>query len=145
MNKLLGVIFLTLMSSISFAQVGDSPIGTWQTVDEEGQKKALVQISQDPNGNLRGRILKLQQKPGALCVKCEGDKKDKPIEGMSIMWGLKKAQENNKWEDGAILDPSNGKTYNLKAELIENGQKFKLRGFLGISLLGRTQIWTRVQ
>lgn len=120
-----------------------SPVGTWQTIDEDGQKKAVVRISQDPNGNLRGVIVKLNQKPGALCDKCPGDKKGKPIEGMSIIWSLKPNGEN-KWSEGAILDPQSGSTYNLKAELLPGGKKFELRGFRGVSLLGRTQVWTRI-
>lgn len=126
-----------------FAAFAASPVGNWQTVDENGQKKAVVRITQDPNGNLRGVITKLIQKPGALCEKCPGDKKGKPIEGMSIIWSLK-PEGSNTWSEGAILDPQSGSTYNLKAELKDGGKRFELRGFRGVSLLGRTQVWTRI-
>lgn len=137
------IILSLSLFALPFSAIAASPIGHWQTVDEEGQKKAVVKISQDPNGDLRGVITKLNQKPGTLCEKCTGDKKGKPIEGMSIIWSLKPDGDNT-WSEGAILDPASGSVYNLKAELIENGQKFELRGFRGVSLLGRTQIWTRV-
>lgn len=137
------LIFSLGLMAFPFAVMAASPIGNWQTVDEDGQKKAVVTISQDANGDLRGVIIKLNQKPGAICHKCPGDKKDQPIEGMSIIWSLKPDGEN-KWSDGAILDPQSGSTYNLKAELLDNGKKFELRGFRGVSLLGRTQVWTRI-
>lgn len=142
MKKIFLALGLAVIPMIGLAQ-NASPIGTWQSVDEDGSKKAVVRITQDANGDLRGTIIKLNQKPGALCVKCKGDKKDKPIEGMSVIWSLKKVGDNQ-WGKGAIFDPNKGETYNLKAELIENGQKLKLRGFLGVSLLGRTQTWNRI-
>lgn len=143
MKKLLSVLLLAAIPTLGMAQA-NSPVGTWQSVDEEGAKKAVVKITQDANGDLRGTIIKLNQKPGALCEKCKGDKKGKPIEGMDIIWSLKKVGDNA-WAEGAILDPAKGETYNLKAELIDNGQKLKLRGFIGVSLFGRTQTWDRVQ
>lgn len=142
MKKLLAGMVLMSAPLWVMAQT-NTPIGTWQSVDEDGAKKAVVKITQDSNGDLRGTIIKLNQKPGALCEKCEGDKKGKPIEGMSIIWSLKKVGDNA-WGEGAIMDPSNGKTYKLKAEMAEGGQKLKLRGFIGVSLFGRTQTWNRI-
>lgn len=137
------IILSLSLVALPFSALAASPVGNWQTVDEDGQKKAVVRITQDPNGDLRGVITKLIQKPGAICEKCPGDKKGKPIEGMSIIWSLK-SEGDNKWSEGAILDPQSGSTYNLKAELKEGGKKFELRGFRGVSLLGRTQVWTRI-
>lgn len=143
MKKLL--VGMTLAIAPMWVMAQDmSPLGRWQSVDEDGAKKAVVEITQDANGDLRGTIIKLNQKPGALCEKCEGDKKGKPIEGMSIIWSLKKVGDNA-WGDGAIMDPSNGKTYKLKAEMAEGGKKLKLRGFIGVSLFGRTQTWDRIE
>lgn len=142
MKKGLLALYLALTPLAAMAQ-NTSPLGTWQSIDEDGAKKAVVRITQDQNGDLRGTIIKLNQKPGAICVKCKGDKKDKPIEGMSIIWALKKVGDN-KWGEGTILDPAKGEVYSLKAELIEKGQKLKLRGFMGVSLLGRTQVWSRI-
>ncbi|MFM7144540.1 MAG: DUF2147 domain-containing protein [Alphaproteobacteria bacterium] len=80
--------------------------------------------------------------PNGLCRHCEGDRKDKPIEGMQILWGLKK--DGDVYDGGEILDPKNGKIYSAKVKLQDGGQKLDVYGFLGFSLLGRTQTWVRV-
>lgn len=143
MKKLLMGVVLATTPLWAMAQ-NITPLGKWQSVDENGAKKAVVEITQDANGDLRGTIIKLNQKPGAICEQCKGDKKGKPIEGMAIIWSLKKAGDNE-WNNGAIMDPSNGKTYKLKAEMIDGGKKLKLRGFIGVSLFGRTQTWERIE
>lgn len=130
-------------TALSWAQ--GSPVGQWQTFDEDsGAKKAIVQITQLQSGELIGKVVKLIQKPGAICEKCDGNRKNKPIEGMTILWGLL-PDGDNEWDDGEIFDPQSGKTYSLKAELSDDGQTLELRGYLGLSLLGRTQTWKRVK
>lgn len=120
-----------------------SAAGTWKTIDDKsGQPKALVQITEDANGVLSGKIVKLFANPTAVCSKCEGDNKDKPVVGMTFLWGLKKSGEDL-YENGKILDPHEGSVYSSKAKLIDGGSKLEVRGFLGISLLGRTQTWIR--
>ena len=74
---------------------------------------------------------------------CDGDRKGKPVNGMTILWGLKK--DGDSWANGKILDPHNGKVYSAKMKLVEGGRKLEVRGFLGVSLLGRTQVWERQQ
>lgn len=131
-----------LAATLAWAQ--SSPAGQWQTFDDDsGAKKAVVKIMQLQSGELVGKIEKLLQKPGAVCQQCSGSKKGKPIEGMTILWGLKPSGDNE-WSDGEILDPQNGKTYSLKAKLSADGKTLELRGYLGISLLGRTQTWQRI-
>lgn len=120
--------------------------GTWKTIDDEtGDVKSLVEIT-EANGQLTGKIVKLFRKPDEdqdpKCDKCSGDKKDKPIMGLQILWGLTK-ESDNRWSGGEIMDPKKGKTYSCKIELIEDGKKLKVRGFMGFSLLGRTQTWER--
>ena len=130
-------------TALSWAQ--GSPAGQWQTFDEDsGAKKAIVQITQLQSGELIGKVIKLIQKPGAKCVNCDGSRKNKPIEGMTILWGLQPDGENE-WDDGEIFDPHSGKTYSLKVELSDDGQTLELRGYLGFSLLGRTQTWKRIK
>lgn len=123
-----------------------SALGQWKTIDDEtGATKSIVEIS-ETDGKLVGKVIKLFKKPeedqNPKCDKCSGDRKDQPVIGMTILWDMKKKDEH-KWSDGHILDPKNGKTYSCKIELIEDGKKIKVRGFLGISLLGRSQIWER--
>lgn len=121
----------------------DSIDGTWKTIDDETkQAKALVLITTDVNGETSGKVTKLLLKPYAICEKCEGEKKDQAIEGMTILWGLKKQGENS-WGDGKILDPKSGKVYSARAKLIEDGKRLDVRGYVGFSLLGRSQVWER--
>ena len=120
----------------------DSPVGLWQSIDDAtGKPKALIRISES-GGVLAGRIEKLlSDKPDATCEKCEGDLQNKPIAGMTIVQGLKKGEE---WyQDGTILDPSNGKTYRCRLKTIDGGGKLEVRGYIGSPLLGRTQTWVR--
>lgn len=121
-------------------------VGVWKTIDDEtGAVKSLVEIS-EAGGQFSGKISKLFIKTDEdqypECDKCPGDKKNKPLIGLEILWGLKKESEN-KWSGGEIMDPKKGKVYSCKMELMDDGKKLKVRGFLGFSLLGRTQIWER--
>ncbi|WP_024301363.1 DUF2147 domain-containing protein [Pseudogulbenkiania sp. MAI-1] len=116
--------------------------GTWKTIDDETkQAKALVQISEGADGQLSGKIVKLFSKPDAVCEKCDGANKGKPVNGLTILWGLKKDGEG--WNGGEILDPKSGKVYSAKMKLVDGGNKLEVRGFLGVALLGRTQVWER--
>jgi uncharacterized protein (DUF2147 family) len=123
----------------------DTPIGIWKTIDDNGGAvRAVVEISQ-VGGSLQGKILEAFPRPGetpkTLCDKCDGERKNQPIVGMTFLWGLK--QDGETWRGGEILDPENGSVYDAKMKLIEDGQKLEVRGFLGLALLGRTQIWVR--
>ena len=121
----------------------DSPVGLWKNIDDRtGEAKALVRI-EEVDGELRGRIESVLT-PGradAVCEQCEGDLKDKPIRGMQILEGLRKA--GDWWEGGTILDPNNGKSYRSQLRTIEGGSKLEVRGFIGMPILGRTQTWVR--
>ncbi len=144
--KLTSFIAALLLGCISLtALAGDSPIGLWRTVDDKsGREKSLVRIA-EVNGELRGTIEKLfrepDEDPNPNCEKCPGEKKNKPVIGMTILTGLKK--DNNQWTGGEILDPQNGKIYRCKMWLEDKGRELHVRGFIGVALLGRTQIWIR--
>lgn len=118
--------------------------GTWKTIDDKtGQPKALVQI-EERGGKLYGKILQLfnPSRPNPTCDKCQGPRKGKPITGMTILSDLKPAS-NGEWDKGEILDPQSGNTYRCKLRLIEGGSKLDVRGYIGVSALGRSQIWIR--
>lgn len=141
MSILVSILFFNIFV---FAQ--SSPVGMWKTIDDEtNQPKSIIQIF-EKDGQLYGKIERLFRKvhedQNPKCDKCSGDKKDQLIIGMQILNGLKKDTDSD-WIDGEILDPNNGKTYSCKVALIEDGKKLKVRGFIGFSLLGRTQIWDR--
>ena len=121
----------------------DSPVGLWKTIDEATkQPKALIRIS-DQGGALVGRIEKIlvPNAGDAVCDQCTDQRKDKPIQGMTILSGLKK--EGQEWTGGEILDPNNGKVYKAMAKLADGGRKLEVRGFVGIPTIGRTQSWLR--
>lgn len=137
-------VSVILLASWAFAS--SSVLGTWKTIDDEtGSVKSLVEIYES-SGEFKGKIVKLFRKEdedqNPRCDKCDGDKKNQPLVGLEILWGLKK-ESDVKWIDGKIMDPKNGKTYSCKMELHDGGKRLKVRGFLGISLLGRTQVWER--
>ena len=134
---------LLLGAGAAFA-ASNSPVGTWKTIDDKThQPKSIVQIT-EVNGELQGKVLQVLQSdegPHPLCKECDGERKDKPVEGMVIMWGVK--PDGDEWDGGKILDPKNGKTYKVKLKTIENGTKLDVHGYIGFSLLGRSQVWER--
>ena len=146
-TKLLALLLLALpLSAISQNMAAqNTPVGTWTTIDDKTQKpKSVVEIYQAKDGSLAGRVTEILQSdrgPNPICDKCSGDRKDKPVKGMVILWGIR--QKGDTWEGGQILDPKNGKTYSVKVTPVEGGKKLDVRGFMGFSMLGRTQTWVR--
>ena len=124
-----------------------SPVGLWKTIDDEtGKPKALIRITEN-GGELQGKIEKLFREPSAeqnpKCDKCEGARKDQPIIGMAIVSGLKK--DGDGYTGGEILDPKSGKVYKSKASLSDGGKKFNVRGYVGMPMFGRSQVWVRAE
>mgnify|MGYP005855363989 CR=1 FL=1 len=122
--------------------LANSLVGKWTTIDDKtGKKRAVVQLSLH-NGELRGTIVKVYQQKGdqGICANCPGKFKNKPIEGLTFLWGLKNNGKDT-WTGGHILDPKSGKTY--RAKLSMQGNKLYVRGYVGLSMLGRTQVWVR--
>jgi uncharacterized protein (DUF2147 family) len=130
---------------VALAQEATSPVGLWRSIDDEtGKPKALVRIV-EANGEFRGRIEKLFRDPGEeqnpRCEKCEGQLKDQPIIGMTIVSGMKR--DGAEFRGGQILDPASGKVYKSKMSLTDGGKKLEVRGYVGVPMLGRTQTWIR--
>lgn len=126
-----------------FFLLAQSPVGVWKTIDDEtGEAKSHIEIF-EKDGKLFGKVVKLLQKPAdTKCDKCPGAKKDQLILGMVILEDME--QDGEQWEDGEILDPTNGKTYNCKLWLDEdNPDVLKLRGY--IAFFYRTQQWFRIK
>ncbi|MGE3919592.1 MAG: DUF2147 domain-containing protein [Gammaproteobacteria bacterium] len=123
-----------------------SPVGTWTTIDDKsGKPRAVVEIV-DNGGVISGTIVKTYPEPGdtPTCEKCPGKFKNQNIVGLQFLWGLKPKGEN-KWAGGHILDPKIGEIYSCQITLSKDGNKLNVRGFIGFSLLGRTQVWHRNQ
>ncbi|MCI0672688.1 MAG: DUF2147 domain-containing protein [Myxococcaceae bacterium] len=146
MTRLL-ILASLLFSGVALAQ--ETPVGVWKTIDDATKKeKSLVRITES-NGVITGRIEKLldpTSKQDAVCDKCSDERKNQPILGMTIIRNVKKSpHEKDLWESGDILDPNNGQVYRVLLKPIEGGKKLEVRGYIGIPLLGRTQIWIRAE
>lgn len=121
-----------------------TPVGLWKTIDDEtGKPRSLVRIT-EVNGELQATVekgLKKDDTGEAICDKCTDHRKDQKIIGMVIASGLKK--DGDVYRGGKILDPTKGKEYKCKMTLSEDGQTLEVRGYIGFSLLGRSQTWLR--
>jgi len=122
-----------------------SPAGRWKTVDDAtGKVKSIVDI-REQNGKLYGTIEKLFDPPvpHPTCYLCSGVMKDRPLVGLQVLWGFE--QDGRQWSGGEVLDPETGKIYHASLMLEDSGRKLRLRGYIGIPLLGRTEHWQRAE
>ena len=136
---------LLSIAPLASAFAADTPVGLWKNIDDEtGKPKALIRITEN-DGAFQGQIEKLYREPNEdqnpKCDKCEGARKDQPIVGMVILSGLKK--DGDEFNGGEILDPKNGKVYKAKMHLTDAGKKLNVRGYIGMPMLGRSQVWVR--
>lgn len=141
-KQLLTVFFVAFLGL--FTTQAQSVVGKWKTVDDEtGEAKSIVEITES-GGKIYGKVVEILNpaKKNAKCKDCAGEDKDKPILGLTIIKGLKKSGEE--YTDGKILDPNKGKLYKCTVKL-DGNDKLNVRGYVGISLIGRTQTWSRVR
>ena len=135
---------IALLACPLFANAQDTPVGRWKTVDDAtGKVKSVVEIHRAKDGTFAGRvaeILDTKDGPNPACDQCKGALKNKPIKGMTILWGLKPDGKGG-WNGGTVLDPENGKTYKSKLELLEGGKKLGMSGC--IAFICRQQVWVR--
>jgi len=140
---------LRLLVALAFAFLyapallaASTPTGMWTTIDDKtGGKRAVVSLD-IVDGTLNGTIVRVfrQKEDTGICSKCSGGLKDKPIEGLQFLWGLKD-KGDGVWSGGQILDAKTGKIYRVKLTMKKN--KLYVRGYVGLSMLGRTQVWVR--
>ncbi|PTT75699.1 MULTISPECIES: DUF2147 domain-containing protein [Chryseobacterium] len=137
MRKLLLTFALSLVGVMSFAQIE----GKWKTIDDETkQAKSIVEIYKKGDQYF-GKITQLLIKPAnPNCTACKDDRKNKPIQGMEIIRGLKK--DGDEFTGGTITDPKTGKTY--KCTITRSGDNLNVRGYIGLSFIGRSQTWQKV-
>ena len=136
---------ITALLSIAPAFAAETPVGLWKNIDDEtGKPKALIRITEN-DGAFQGQIEKLYREANEdqnpKCDKCEGARKDQPIVGMVILSGLKK--DGEEFNGGEIVDPKNGKVYKAKMHMTDAGKKLNVRGYIGMPMLGRSQVWVR--
>jgi uncharacterized protein (DUF2147 family) len=134
-----------LLLSASSLAADLSPIGRWKTFsDKTGAETGIIEITQT-GGVLSGKIVKLIPQPGdpanPVCDKCDGPEKDQRVLGMTILKGFKR--DGDAWDGGTILDPRSGYVYSSEMRVGDDGRTLHVRGYIGISLLGRTTTWSR--
>jgi len=138
-------IIIVILSILSVATLSAQDVfGKWKTVDDAtGEAKSYVEIYEE-NGKVYGKIVELinPKKEHPICDQCCCEDKDQPIVGLTFIKGLEK--DGDEYNGGKILDPENGKLYKCYITL-EETDKLKVRGYVGFSLLGRTQYWYRAK
>lgn len=134
-------LYLLFIMTLSISSNGQSIIGQWETYDDQTkEKKSVIEIYKTHNIYYAKIIETFIGEKNAICEICKGIKKDKPIIGLVIIENIRK--NGNEFDGGSILDPESGESYKCRLKLINN-KKLKVRGFLGISIFGRTQYWLR--
>lgn len=131
--------YLSLMT----ASWASSISGDWVTIDDKtGKKRAVINMKVSRANELTGTIVKIYRQPGdtGICSKCPGKFKDQPTMNMQIIWNAR-YKGDGIWDGGQILDARSGKIYHVKMR--QKGDKLYVRGYVGLPVLGRTQIWLR--
>jgi uncharacterized protein (DUF2147 family) len=115
----------------------------WKTIDDEtGKAESIVEITKKSDGKYYGKVTRLLIKPEhAICIDCKDDRKNKLILGMEVVRGMSK--DGTEFTGGTITDPKTGKTY--KCNMSREGDQLNVRGYIGFSLIGRTQTWQLVK
>jgi uncharacterized protein (DUF2147 family) len=132
--------------ALAQAPAEPSASGFWQAKYDDGKPSGWFYFTEH-NGTYEGRIVKGFKKtpdePVVLnCVHCPGDKKNTPMLGLVIVWGMKR--HGLKYDEGSIMDPRDGSIYHANMQVSPDGQKLFVRGYLGVELLGQTQTWERL-
>ena len=143
MKTFLAAATLSLLSSLAMAQA--TPAGLWRTIDDETKtEKSLVRIT-EAGGVYSGKVEKITDpaKQDSTCDKCSDARKDKKVIGMTIVQGVKKAENEAYFDGGEILDPNNGKVYKVRMTPKDGGKTLEVRGFIGPFY--RNQTWLRVE
>ncbi|MCY6411924.1 DUF2147 domain-containing protein [Acinetobacter sp. VNH17] len=129
----------------------DDIVGKWKAInDRTGVHEANILIYQNNDGSYDGKIEKIYDLPNGTpqkvekCTQCAGELKDQPLIGLRILSHFTKHPKNpNEYVNGLVVDPETGKTYKGTIRMSPNGKKMTLNGYVGISLLGRTQTWIK--
>ena len=140
MKQLIILLFCFFATTLIHSQ---SVIGKWKTIDDEtGDAKSIVEVY-SKSGKIYAKVIEILdlEHKNSVCIKCSGEDKNKSILGLIVIKGLTK--DGSEYNSGEILDPKNGKLYKCALSL-DSKDKLKIRGYIGFSLLGRTQYWYRV-
>tara|TARA_R110002049_G_scaffold25354_2_gene89144 strand:- start:199 stop:621 length:423 start_codon:yes stop_codon:yes gene_type:complete len=136
-------LFTVLFIAINLSINAQTIFGKWNSKNDAGVVDSVLEIY-EKDGKAYAKVVEILNpaRKKALCVGCEGEYKDKPILGLDILSGLEK--DDDEWSGGQIIDPRNGNTYKCYIKLVKPN-KLKLRGYVGVSLFGKTAYWERTE
>ena len=132
-------------SAIGPSAAGPSAAGLWEHA-EDGKPSGWFRVV-EKDGVYEGQIVKMFPKGGEdpasfRCTKCEDERKNALVLGITFIKGMQR--KGLDYENGNVLDPRDGSIYSAKMQLSPDGKQLTMRGYLGISLFGQSQTWTRL-
>jgi uncharacterized protein (DUF2147 family) len=139
------LVAFALASTQAHAAAAQTAAGFCHHMDDDDNVWAWSYFHEE-TGLYEGRLVKMFSPPGQpiveICAKCTGNQKNAAMLGLTIVKAMRR--DGRKYDGGSILDPRDGTVYHAQMELSEDGQKLSVRGYLGIPLLGQTQVWNRL-
>ena len=145
MTKTSRLIVLGMFFMFTLTAQSQSVFGKWKTIDDRtGKPKAIIDIYKK-DGLMYGHVVEILEegKTDAVCSKCDGDMKDQPILGMTIIDAAKE-HDDGEWKGKKLFDPQQAMTFRCKIWLNpDNKDELKVRGYL--TFIYRTQTWLRVE
>ena len=137
-------IVSSLLAFSSVVLHAQSPIGIWQTIDDnEGDVRTEVELYYNSDSTLEAKVHHLFRPDAPLtCPRCPGDKKDQKLIGLVFMWNLEYDNRDERWEGGRILEPESGREFKCYLQMNDTNH-IKVRGYVGFPAIGRTQNWYR--
>tara|TARA_B100002003_G_scaffold190887_1_gene179892 strand:+ start:56 stop:493 length:438 start_codon:yes stop_codon:yes gene_type:complete len=137
-------VFFTAFAALNSVYAQDDVFGKWKCTNDEGKVNSIVKIFKKEDGEVCGKVLRItkEEDRDKLCTECKGALKDKPIEGLQLMHGLKK--EGDHYAGGEIINPKSGKVYKVKIWVDEdNPDMLNVRGY--VAFFYKTMTWERAE
>ncbi|MEL6535723.1 MAG: DUF2147 domain-containing protein [Bacteroidota bacterium] len=144
---LLFLVGIFIVAGQALAQDRNDVFRKWKTIDDNTNKARSVIEIYEQDGKMYGKVIKLFREPGEdpnpLCSECDEDdpRYNKPVIGMVLISDMEWDEDDKEWEDGEIMDPDNGSTYDCEIWIDEDTGDLRVRGYL--YFLYRTQTWKR--
>ena len=137
-------VFFTAFAALNSVYAQDDVFGKWKCTNDEGKVNSIVKIFKKEDGEVCGKVVRItkEEDRDKLCTECKGALKDKPIEGLQLMHGLKK--EGDHYAGGEIINPKSGKVYKVKIWVDDdNPDKLNVRGY--VAFFYKTMTWERAE